>query len=117
MVLEGLLTSQECDDLRQRMSAIVDEADVPEHCRTTFSTDQEEQLREQVAPPVRKAAPEARRWFRFNAHHILFPNFPITLRLKMQVSCLIPLKLLLTPPRTPRPFPPGSPRLTLALIL
>lgn len=48
MVLEGLLTSQECDDLRQRMSVIVDEADVPEHCRTTFSTDQEEQLREQV---------------------------------------------------------------------
>uniref|UniRef100_H3DN40 Phytanoyl-CoA dioxygenase domain-containing protein 1 n=1 Tax=Tetraodon nigroviridis TaxID=99883 RepID=H3DN40_TETNG len=47
VVLEGLLTSQECDELRQRMSAIVDEADVPEHCRTTFSTDQEEQLREQ----------------------------------------------------------------------
>lgn len=48
MVLDGLLTSQECDELRQRMSVIVDDADVPAHCRTVFSTDQEEQLQEQV---------------------------------------------------------------------
>ncbi|XP_056875588.1 phytanoyl-CoA dioxygenase domain-containing protein 1 isoform X2 [Takifugu flavidus] len=47
VVLEGLLTSQECDELRQRMSAIVDETDVPEHCRITFSTDQEEQVKAQ----------------------------------------------------------------------
>ncbi|XP_029692980.1 phytanoyl-CoA dioxygenase domain-containing protein 1-like [Takifugu rubripes] len=44
VVLEGLLTSQE---LRQRMSAIVDETDVPEHCRIAFSTDQEEQVHKQ----------------------------------------------------------------------
>eukprot|EP00066_Takifugu_rubripes_P013673 XP_011602939.1 PREDICTED: phytanoyl-CoA dioxygenase domain-containing protein 1 isoform X2 [Takifugu rubripes] len=47
VVLEGLLTSQECDELRQRISAIVDETDVPEHCRITFSTDQEEQVKAQ----------------------------------------------------------------------
>uniref|UniRef100_A0A674PQP9 Phytanoyl-CoA dioxygenase domain-containing protein 1 n=1 Tax=Takifugu rubripes TaxID=31033 RepID=A0A674PQP9_TAKRU len=33
--------------LRQRMSAIVDETDVPEHCRIAFSTDQEEQVHKQ----------------------------------------------------------------------
>uniref|UniRef100_A0A3Q3J339 Phytanoyl-CoA dioxygenase domain-containing protein 1 n=1 Tax=Monopterus albus TaxID=43700 RepID=A0A3Q3J339_MONAL len=38
VVLDGLLTSQECDELRQRMAEIVDHMDVPEHCRTTFST-------------------------------------------------------------------------------
>lgn len=54
VVLEGLLTSQECDELMQRMSAIVDETDVPEHCRITFSTDQEEQVKEQVAQHSRR---------------------------------------------------------------
>ncbi|TWW66806.1 hypothetical protein D4764_20G0008380 [Takifugu flavidus] len=51
VVLEGLLTSQE---LRQRMSAIVDETDVPEHCRIAFSTDQEEQVHKQVAQHSRR---------------------------------------------------------------
>ncbi|XP_037340869.2 phytanoyl-CoA dioxygenase domain-containing protein 1 [Pungitius pungitius] len=47
VVLDGLLTSRECDELRQRMAEIVDGMDVPEHCRTTFSTHQEEQLKAQ----------------------------------------------------------------------
>lgn len=54
VVLEGLLTSQECGELRQRMSAIVDETDVPEHCRITFSTDPEEQVHKQVAQHCRR---------------------------------------------------------------
>lgn len=47
VVLDGLLTPQECDALRQRMTEIVDEMDVPEHCRITFSTDHDEQLQQQ----------------------------------------------------------------------
>ncbi|XP_058473827.1 phytanoyl-CoA dioxygenase domain-containing protein 1 [Solea solea] len=47
VVLDGLLTSQECDELRQRMTEIVDQMDVPQHCRITFSTYQEEQLQKQ----------------------------------------------------------------------
>lgn len=48
VVLDGLLTPQECDELRQRMAEIVDQMDVPEHCRTTFSTYHDEQLKTQV---------------------------------------------------------------------
>lgn len=48
MVLDGLLTSWECEELRQRMAEIVDRMDVPEHCRTTFSTNHDEQLKTQV---------------------------------------------------------------------
>lgn len=48
VVLDGLLSSQECDELRQRMAEIVDGMDVPKHCRTTFSTYHDEQLRTQV---------------------------------------------------------------------
>lgn len=47
VVLDGLLTPQECDELRQRMTEIVDQMDVPEHCRTTFSTYHDEQLKTQ----------------------------------------------------------------------
>ncbi|XP_033502756.1 phytanoyl-CoA dioxygenase domain-containing protein 1 isoform X1 [Epinephelus lanceolatus] len=47
VVLDGLLTSQECDELRQRMTEIVDEMDVPMHCRITFSTYHDEQLKTQ----------------------------------------------------------------------
>lgn len=49
MILDGLLSPQECDELRQRMSEIVEEMDVPEHCRTTFSTYHDEQLKTQVS--------------------------------------------------------------------
>ncbi|XP_008421907.1 phytanoyl-CoA dioxygenase domain-containing protein 1 isoform X1 [Poecilia reticulata] len=48
VVLDGLLTSQECDELRQRMAEIVDRMDVPDHCRTTFSTYHDEQLKKQM---------------------------------------------------------------------
>uniref|UniRef100_A0A672ICE8 Phytanoyl-CoA dioxygenase domain-containing protein 1 n=1 Tax=Salarias fasciatus TaxID=181472 RepID=A0A672ICE8_SALFA len=47
VVMDGLLSPQECDQLRQRMAEIVDEMDVPDHCRITFSTDHDEQLKEQ----------------------------------------------------------------------
>ncbi|XP_067341111.1 phytanoyl-CoA dioxygenase domain-containing protein 1 isoform X4 [Channa argus] len=47
VVLDGLLTPQECDELRQRMAEIVERMDVPEHCRTTFSTYHDEQLKTQ----------------------------------------------------------------------
>ncbi|TKS84795.1 Phytanoyl-CoA dioxygenase domain-containing protein 1 [Collichthys lucidus] len=52
VVLDGLLTSRECDELRQRMSEIVDQMDVPEHCRITFSTYHDEQLKTQVTECV-----------------------------------------------------------------
>lgn len=48
VVLDGLLTPQECDELKQRMEEIVDRMDVPQHCRTTFSTYHDEQLKTQV---------------------------------------------------------------------
>nr|XP_033951809.1 phytanoyl-CoA dioxygenase domain-containing protein 1 isoform X1 [Pseudochaenichthys georgianus] len=48
VVLDGLLTPQECDELRQRMGDMVEEMDVPQHCRTTFSTNHDEQLKAQV---------------------------------------------------------------------
>ncbi|XP_033951811.1 phytanoyl-CoA dioxygenase domain-containing protein 1 [Pseudochaenichthys georgianus] len=47
VVLDGLLTPQECDELRQRMGDMVEEMDVPQHCRTTFSTNHDEQLKAQ----------------------------------------------------------------------
>uniref|UniRef100_A0A3B3DFG4 Phytanoyl-CoA dioxygenase domain-containing protein 1 n=1 Tax=Oryzias melastigma TaxID=30732 RepID=A0A3B3DFG4_ORYME len=47
VVLDGLLSSQECDELKQRMNEIVDQMDVPEHCRTTFTTYHDEQLKTQ----------------------------------------------------------------------
>ncbi|KAI9547112.1 Phytanoyl-CoA dioxygenase domain-containing protein 1 [Dissostichus eleginoides] len=47
VVLDGLLTPQECDELRQRMGDMVEEMDVPQHCRTTFSTNHDEQLKTQ----------------------------------------------------------------------
>lgn len=48
MVLDGLLSPQECDELRRRMEEIVEEMDVPEHCRTVFSTYHDEQTKTQV---------------------------------------------------------------------
>lgn len=51
VVLDGLLTHEECDELRQRMMEIVEDMDVPEHCRITFSTYHDEQLETQVSHP------------------------------------------------------------------
>ncbi|XP_068429696.1 phytanoyl-CoA dioxygenase domain-containing protein 1 isoform X2 [Clinocottus analis] len=47
VVLDGLLSSRECDELRQRMAEVVERMDVPQHCRTTFSTAHDEQLQTQ----------------------------------------------------------------------
>ncbi|XP_062409991.1 phytanoyl-CoA dioxygenase domain-containing protein 1 [Sardina pilchardus] len=47
LVLEGFLTEAECDSLRARMKDIVEQMDVPPHCRIQFSTDQKEQLKSQ----------------------------------------------------------------------
>ncbi|MBN3320138.1 PHYD1 protein, partial [Atractosteus spatula] len=47
LVLEGFLSPEECDALRERMAEIVDSMDVPPHCRIQFSTDHDEQLKSQ----------------------------------------------------------------------
>ncbi|KAM4877604.1 phytanoyl-CoA dioxygenase domain-containing protein 1 isoform 1-T1 [Thomomys bottae] len=47
LVLEGFLSAEECMAMRQRINEIVAEMDVPPHCRTEFSTQEEEQLRAQ----------------------------------------------------------------------
>uniref|UniRef100_A0A8C2ULY6 Phytanoyl-CoA dioxygenase domain-containing protein 1 n=2 Tax=Chinchilla lanigera TaxID=34839 RepID=A0A8C2ULY6_CHILA len=47
LVLEGFLSLDECTALQQRIAALVAEMDVPEHCRTVFTTHKEEQLRAQ----------------------------------------------------------------------
>ncbi|KAA0719721.1 Phytanoyl-CoA dioxygenase domain-containing protein 1 [Triplophysa tibetana] len=47
LVLEGFLSPEECDALRERTSEIVERMDVPAHCRTQFSTDHDEQLKSQ----------------------------------------------------------------------
>ncbi|XP_038600463.1 phytanoyl-CoA dioxygenase domain-containing protein 1-like [Tachyglossus aculeatus] len=47
LVLEGVFSPEECDGLRARIAEIVAGMEVPPHCRTEFSTDKEETLREQ----------------------------------------------------------------------
>ncbi|XP_062062872.1 phytanoyl-CoA dioxygenase domain-containing protein 1-like [Lepus europaeus] len=47
LVLEGFLSVDECVALQQRIGQIVAQMDVPPHCRTEFSTQEEEQLRAQ----------------------------------------------------------------------
>ncbi|KAG9354212.1 hypothetical protein JZ751_012336 [Albula glossodonta] len=47
LALEGFLDPEECDKLRERMSEIVDEMDVPEYCRIQFTTNHDEQLKNQ----------------------------------------------------------------------
>ncbi|XP_042537212.1 phytanoyl-CoA dioxygenase domain-containing protein 1 isoform X1 [Dipodomys spectabilis] len=47
LVLEGFVSAEECMAMQQRISEIVAEMDVPPHCRTEFSTQEEEQLRAQ----------------------------------------------------------------------
>lgn len=48
LVLEGVFSPEECEALRKRMSEIVEQMDVPVHCRIQFSTDHDEQLKSQV---------------------------------------------------------------------
>nr|XP_048287919.1 phytanoyl-CoA dioxygenase domain-containing protein 1 isoform X3 [Myodes glareolus] len=47
LLLEGFLTADECMAMQQRIGEIVAEMDVPLHCRTEFSTQEDEQLRNQ----------------------------------------------------------------------
>ncbi|XP_035115734.1 phytanoyl-CoA dioxygenase domain-containing protein 1 isoform X2 [Callithrix jacchus] len=47
LVLEGFLSAEECVAMQQRIGKIVAEMDVPPHCRTEFSTHEEEQLQAQ----------------------------------------------------------------------
>ncbi|XP_005992160.1 phytanoyl-CoA dioxygenase domain-containing protein 1 isoform X2 [Latimeria chalumnae] len=47
LVLEGFFTLEECDLMRKRIKEVVEEMDVPMHCRTEFSTDEKEQLEAQ----------------------------------------------------------------------
>uniref|UniRef100_A0A8D0XAZ7 Phytanoyl-CoA dioxygenase domain-containing protein 1 n=2 Tax=Sus scrofa TaxID=9823 RepID=A0A8D0XAZ7_PIG len=47
LVLEGFLSAAECVAMQQRIGELVAEMDVPRHCRTEFSTQEEEQLRAQ----------------------------------------------------------------------
>ncbi|KAM8934281.1 phytanoyl-CoA dioxygenase domain-containing protein 1 [Pelodytes ibericus] len=47
LVLEGVFNSPECEAMKQEIGRILEDMDVPLHCRTEFSTEQEEQLRAQ----------------------------------------------------------------------
>nr|XP_023401070.1 phytanoyl-CoA dioxygenase domain-containing protein 1 [Loxodonta africana] len=47
LVLEGFLSADECVTMQERISEIVAKMDVPLHCRTEFSTQEEEQLKAQ----------------------------------------------------------------------
>ncbi|XP_005321112.2 phytanoyl-CoA dioxygenase domain-containing protein 1 isoform X1 [Ictidomys tridecemlineatus] len=47
LVLEGFLSVDECEAMKQRIGEIVAEMDVPPHCRIEFSTQHEEQLQAQ----------------------------------------------------------------------
>ncbi|XP_053416480.1 phytanoyl-CoA dioxygenase domain-containing protein 1 isoform X4 [Nycticebus coucang] len=48
LVLEGFLSEDECVAMQQRIGEIAAEMDVPLHCRTEFSTQEEEQLQAQA---------------------------------------------------------------------
>ncbi|XP_051836103.1 phytanoyl-CoA dioxygenase domain-containing protein 1 isoform X3 [Antechinus flavipes] len=47
LVLEGVFSPKECDIMREQIQKIIAEMEVPSHCRTEFSTQEEEQLRVQ----------------------------------------------------------------------
>nr|XP_023961878.1 phytanoyl-CoA dioxygenase domain-containing protein 1 isoform X2 [Chrysemys picta bellii] len=47
LVLEEFFTTEECDAMREQMHKIIAKMDVPPHCRTEFSTNDEEQLQAQ----------------------------------------------------------------------
>lgn len=48
LVLEQFFSAEECDSMRRQIQRIVAEMEVPPHCRTAFSTREEEQLQQQV---------------------------------------------------------------------
>ncbi|XP_035745913.1 phytanoyl-CoA dioxygenase domain-containing protein 1 isoform X2 [Egretta garzetta] len=47
LVLEHFFTAEECDSMRKQIQRIIAEMEVPPHCRTEFSTKEEEQLQVQ----------------------------------------------------------------------
>ncbi|NXA19846.1 PHYD1 protein, partial [Ibidorhyncha struthersii] len=47
LVLEHFFTMEECDSMRNQIQRIIEEMEVPPHCRTEFSTKEEEQLQAQ----------------------------------------------------------------------
>lgn len=47
LVLEQFFSAEECDSMRSQIQRIVAEMEVPPHCRTAFSTREEEQLQQQ----------------------------------------------------------------------
>ncbi|XP_043354816.1 phytanoyl-CoA dioxygenase domain-containing protein 1 isoform X2 [Dermochelys coriacea] len=47
LVLEEFFTTEECDAMREQIHKIIAKMDVPPHCRTEFSTGEEEQLQAQ----------------------------------------------------------------------
>ncbi|OCT65435.1 phytanoyl-CoA dioxygenase domain-containing protein 1 [Xenopus laevis] len=47
LVLEGIFSPQECERMKQEIGKILEEMDVPSHCRTEFSTQHEDQLHAQ----------------------------------------------------------------------
>ncbi|NXX51513.1 PHYD1 protein, partial [Tricholaema leucomelas] len=47
LVLEHFFTAEECDSMRSQIQRIVEEMEVPMHCRTQFSTREDEQLQAQ----------------------------------------------------------------------
>ncbi|XP_077140654.1 phytanoyl-CoA dioxygenase domain-containing protein 1 isoform X1 [Ranitomeya variabilis] len=47
LVLDGLFTHEECKTMKEEIGRIIQDMDVPPHCRTEFSTQQEEQLKAQ----------------------------------------------------------------------
>lgn len=51
-MLEGFFSADECVAMQQRIGEIVAKMDVPVHCRTEFSTQEEEQLRAQVGDGI-----------------------------------------------------------------
>ncbi|KYO23260.1 phytanoyl-CoA dioxygenase domain-containing protein 1 isoform X1 [Alligator mississippiensis] len=47
LVLEEFFTTEECDAMRKQIHKIIADMEVPSHCRTVFSTKEEEQLQAQ----------------------------------------------------------------------
>ncbi|NWR33869.1 PHYD1 protein, partial [Tachuris rubrigastra] len=47
LVLEGFFSTEECDSMRSQIQGIIEGMEVPPHCRTEFSTREQEQLQAQ----------------------------------------------------------------------
>uniref|UniRef100_A0A2K6B3L2 Phytanoyl-CoA dioxygenase domain-containing protein 1 n=1 Tax=Macaca nemestrina TaxID=9545 RepID=A0A2K6B3L2_MACNE len=63
LVLERFLSAEECAAMQQRIGEIVAEMDVPLHCRTEFSTQEEEQLRAQAYCAIHSSSGDRARFY------------------------------------------------------